>query len=51
MPGPPTGPWLNDLFILINEGSEARGYSKDEFYLPGYNGGLFDPEKNSFWRE
>jgi type I restriction-modification system DNA methylase subunit len=40
--------WLNDLFILINEGSEARGYSKEEFYIPAYNGGLFDPEKNSF---
>jgi len=40
--------WLNDLFILINEGSEARGYSKEDFYIPPYNGGLFDPEKNSF---
>lgn len=40
--------WLNDLFILINEGSEARGYPKEDFYIPPYNGGLFDPMKNSF---
>jgi type I restriction-modification system DNA methylase subunit len=39
---------LKDLFRLINDGSEAFGYLKDEFYIPAYNGGLFDPSKNSF---
>jgi type I restriction-modification system DNA methylase subunit len=39
---------LLDLFRLINDGSEAFGYSKEDFYIPAYNGGLFDPEKNSF---
>ena len=42
---------LRDLFRLINEGSEAFGYSKEEFYIPAYNGGLFDPTKNPFLRE
>ena len=36
------------LFSLINDGSESRGISKSEFYIPAYNGGLFDPEKNAF---
>lgn len=39
---------LQGLFSLINDGSESRGISKDEFYIPAYNGGLFDPEKNPF---
>jgi type I restriction-modification system DNA methylase subunit len=39
---------LKDLFRLINDGSEAFGYPKEEFYIPAYNGGLFDPAKNSF---
>ena len=39
---------LKDLFRLINDGSEAFGYSMEEFYIPAYNGGLFDPTKNSF---
>jgi type I restriction-modification system DNA methylase subunit len=39
---------LRDLFRLINDGSEAFGYSREEFYIPAYNGGLFDPEKNPF---
>ncbi|MCX6672518.1 MAG: Eco57I restriction-modification methylase domain-containing protein, partial [Methanothrix sp.] len=39
---------LKDLFRLINDGSEAFGYPKEEFYIPAYNGGLFDPLKNSF---
>jgi type I restriction-modification system DNA methylase subunit len=39
---------LKDLFRLINDGSEAFGYAKEEFYIPAYNGGLFDPSKNSF---
>lgn len=42
---------LKDLFRLINDGSEAFGYPKDEFYIPAYNGGLFDPSKNSFLAE
>jgi type I restriction-modification system DNA methylase subunit len=39
---------LKDLFRLINDGSEALGYPKEEFYIPAYNGGLFDPAKNPF---
>ncbi len=39
---------LRDLFRLINDGSEAFGYSREEFYIPAYNGGLFDPDKNPF---
>ena len=39
---------LKDLFRLINDGSEAFGYPRDEFYIPAYNGGLFDPLKNPF---
>ena len=39
---------LKDLFRLINDGSEAFGYPKEEFYIPAYNGGLFDPTKNPF---
>ena len=39
---------LRDLFRLINDGSEAFGYSREEFYIPAYNGGLFDPVKNPF---
>jgi len=39
---------LKDLFRLINDGSEAFGYPKEEFYIPAYNGGLFDPSENPF---
>ena len=39
---------LRDLFRLINDGSEAFGYSREEFYIPAYNGGLFDRDKNPF---
>ncbi len=39
---------LRDLFRLINDGSEAFGYSREEFYIPAYDGRLFDPEKNPF---
>jgi len=42
---------LKDLFRLINDGSEAFGYAKEEFYIPAYNGGLFDPGKNRFLSE
>ncbi len=37
---------LKSLFLLINHGSEGRGIPKNEFYVPAYNGGLFDPEKH-----
>jgi len=36
------------LFNLINDGSESFGISKDEFIVPSYNGGLFNPGKNIF---
>ncbi|HNX40660.1 MAG TPA: Eco57I restriction-modification methylase domain-containing protein, partial [Methanothrix sp.] len=42
---------LKDLFRLINDGSEAFGYPREEFYIPAYNGGLFDPGKNPFLAE
>lgn len=48
---PPYWESLRDLFRLINDGSEAFGYSKEEFYIPAYNGGLFDPDQNPFLRE
>lgn len=40
---------LNDLkflFKLVDEGSESFGIPKTEYYIPAYNGGLFDPEKH-----
>jgi type I restriction-modification system DNA methylase subunit len=37
---------LKDLFRLINQGSEAFGIPKSELYVPAYNGGLFEPDKN-----
>ena len=36
------------LFELINSGSESYDISKDEFFVPPYNGGLFNPDKNTF---
>jgi len=41
---------LNGLFDLINEGSESERWKIDRkvFYIPAYNGGLFDPAKNTF---
>lgn len=42
---------LNNLFTLINEGSRARGIPEKDFSIPSYNGGLFDPQKNSFLAE
>jgi len=41
---------LNNLFDLINEGSESDRWRIDRnvFYIPAYNGGLFDPAKNTF---
>jgi len=37
---------LRDLFRLIDQGSESFGILKSNFYVPAYNGGLFDPEKH-----
>lgn len=37
---------LRDLFRLINLGSESFGIPRGEFYVPAYNGGLFDPAKH-----
>ena len=45
------GEGLKDLFRLINDGSESRGIAREEFYIPAYNGGLFDPVKNAFLEE
>lgn len=41
---------LTNLFDLINEGSESNRWKIDRkvLYIPAYNGGLFDPAKNSF---
>jgi hypothetical protein len=37
---------LKVLFKLVDEGSESFGIPKTEYYIPAYNGGLFDPEKH-----
>ncbi len=42
---------LRELFELIDRGSDAFGISRKEFYVPAYNGGLFDPEMNKFLEE
>ncbi|NPV61316.1 MAG: N-6 DNA methylase [Methanotrichaceae archaeon] len=44
---------LRSLFSLINDGSESRGIPKEQFYIPAYDGGLFDPGKaeNSFLQD
>ncbi|MDD2666607.1 MAG: N-6 DNA methylase [Methanocellales archaeon] len=42
---------LKGLFDLINVGSESRKIPKDMLYIPPYNGGLFDPERNPFLKE
>lgn len=41
---------LETLFALINEGSESERFRlpKETLYIPAYNGGLFDPDKNHF---
>jgi type I restriction-modification system DNA methylase subunit len=36
------------LFRLVNMGSDARNIGRDEFFIPPYNGGLFDPDKHPF---
>jgi len=38
---------LKYLFNLINHGSESLGIPKSLVHIPPYNGGLFDPQKNS----
>jgi len=41
---------LETLFALINEGSESKRFDlpRETLYVPAYNGGLFDPDKNPF---
>jgi hypothetical protein len=39
---------LKTLFSLINLGSERRRIPREDFYVPPYNGGLFDPRKHKF---
>ncbi len=39
---------LRELFDLIDKGSEAFKIPREEFYVPAYNGGLFDPDSNRF---
>lgn len=41
---------LMSIFRLVREGSEALGIPKEEFYVPAYNGGLFDNEKHPLLR-
>ena len=42
------GESLKNLFRLINDGSESHRISREEFYIPAYDGGLFNPAKNQF---
>jgi len=35
---------LEELFELIDKGSESKGIPEDELYVPAYNGGLFKTE-------
>ena len=39
---------LRQLFDLINFGSEKLGINREQFYVPAYNGGLFDSIRNPF---
>ena len=39
---------LQILFNFINKGTEASNIPKEKLYIPSYNGGLFDTEKNKF---
>ncbi|MFT4892865.1 MAG: hypothetical protein ACI8Z7_000653 [Candidatus Nanohaloarchaea archaeon] len=44
--------WLqlnNQIFPMIDKGSQSEGIPKDEFYIPAYNGGLFDQENYPFF--
>lgn len=35
---------LDELFKLIDQGSQSRGIPKDDLYIPAYNGGLFNTD-------
>ena len=39
---------LDELFVLIDQGSKGQGIPKDDLYIPAYNGGLFrtEPDDN-----
>ncbi len=39
---------LKALFALVNQGSESMGIPKDRFFVPAYNGGLFDEREHEF---
>lgn len=39
---------LKALFALVNQGSESMGIPKDKFFVPAYNGGLFDEREHEF---
>lgn len=39
---------LRTLFSLVNKGSESMGIPENEFFVPSYDGGLFDQEEHSF---
>ncbi|MCG2718279.1 MAG: BREX-1 system adenine-specific DNA-methyltransferase PglX [Nanoarchaeota archaeon] len=42
---------LQTLFNFIDNGTEVSGIPKEKLYIPSYNGGLFDAEKNKFLSE
>ncbi len=39
---------LDELFTLIDQGSQSRGIPQEDLYIPAYNGGLFrtNPDKS-----
>ncbi|TKX60529.1 class I SAM-dependent DNA methyltransferase [Halorubrum sp. ASP1] len=39
---------LDELFMLIDQGSKSRGIPEEDLYIPAYNGGLFrtDPDED-----
>ncbi|WP_418281895.1 Eco57I restriction-modification methylase domain-containing protein [Halorubrum sp. DTA98] len=39
---------LDELFVLIDQGSKSRGIPEEDLYIPAYNGGLFrtDPDED-----
>lgn len=39
---------LKALFALVNQGSESMGIPKNQFFVPAYNGGLFDEQEHQF---
>ena len=42
---------LQTLFNFIDKGTEVSNIPKEKLYIPSYNGGLFDTEKNKFLSE